>query len=79
MAQVRDEGVAAPPDDGGNQGSFTRPQDELEIDPIDRGPYPQSAQDAAGPSGRGNSIFFFGAIAGFAAILFFFMYVLRAC
>lgn len=30
--------VAAPPDDGGHQGSFTRPEDELEMHSADQPP-----------------------------------------
>jgi hypothetical protein len=53
-----DSGRAAPPDDGGHQGSYTLPQDEMEAHAADRPPANPPLHrdlDRVGESGRGAS------------------------
>lgn len=43
---IDDDLVAPPPDDGGHQGNFTRPEDEVMVSPHDGHPTPPMHYDA---------------------------------
>lgn len=49
---MAEDWVAAPPDDGGHQGSFTVPSDEMQC-PDGELRHPPSDQDPARPGGEG--------------------------
>jgi len=58
MQHAPDSTRAAPPDDGGHQGSYTLPQDEMEAHAADRPPNNpplQRDQRRVGASGQGAS------------------------
>lgn len=54
----RPEPIAAPPDDGGHQGSFSRPDDQLQVNPPDGSRHPELSRDPAhpAPSRRGATV-----------------------
>jgi hypothetical protein len=58
MRDSPQSGRAAPPDDGGHQGSYTLPQDEMEVHAADRPPANPPLHrdlDRVGERGRGAS------------------------
>jgi hypothetical protein len=69
---AKDDWVAAPPDDGGHQGSFTVPYDEVQC-PDGEERHPPSDQDPSRPGGTGASGSMLGWAIAFAIITLIFI------
>jgi hypothetical protein len=67
-----DDLVAAPADDGGHQGSFTVPSDELQT-PDGEPRHPPTDQDPARPGGDGNASSAFGWGVAFVVVVLAFL------
>ncbi len=70
---ARDDMVAAPPDDGGHEGVFSRPDDELSA-PDGSHRHPPTDQDPAEPGGRGSVAAALGWGLAFLVITMFFIW-----
>jgi hypothetical protein len=74
---MAEDWVAAPPDDGGHQGSFTVPSDERQV-PDGEPRHPPSDQDPARPGGEGAAGAVFGWAVAFVVVVLFFLAVYGA-
>lgn len=70
---ARDELVAAPPDDGGHQGVFSLPTDELQ-EPDGCARHPPMDADPAEPGGKGSAVGMIVWALVFAIVTLFFVW-----